>query len=377
MVKPVIVNLGKIDISIFKKQKKEDGLVSALLGSLLALFLAFCVAAFIISLSGANPLLAMETMIKGAFSSKRMIAETLIKATPLLLAAEGLTICYRAGMISIGSEGQIIMGGLFATVTGLYFVKGLPSILAITIVILAAALGGGLWALIPAILKAKLGVSEVINTIMLNYIALYGISYLLDKPLREPSAINPQSSLLPENLWLPNILPGTRLHFGFILALLAALFVYLLLWRSPWGYQMRAVGFSQSAAKNAGIPIVRNLILSMVLSGVFAGIAGGIEITGIHHRLMNAFSAEVGFDAMAVALLGKLHPVGVVIAAIFFGALRVGSGVMQRSVQVPSSLVSVIQGLVIIFVLMDTFIKNYAVSVLKKGKEVITKGGHV
>ena len=375
MVKSVIVNLGQTEIKITKKQKKEDSLFSSLIGSLMALFLAFAVAAFIISLSGADPFLAIETMIKGAFSSKRMIAETLIKSTPLLLTAAGLTICYRAGMISIGAEGQIIIGGIFGTITALYLVSSLPALIAIPLVLLAAGLGGGLWAAIPGILKAKLGVSEVINTIMLNYIALYGLSYLLDKPMREPLGAFPQSSMLAQNTWLPVIWPGTRLHFGFILAILSIVIVYLLLWRSPLGYQMRAVGFNQSAAKNAGIPIARNLILSIVLSGIFAGIAGGIEVTGMHHRLMNGFSTEVGFDAMAVAFLGKLHPLGVVVAAIFFGALRVGSGVMQRTVQVPSSLVSVIQGLVIIFVLMDTFIKNYAVSILKKGKNALAKGG--
>ena len=370
----MVLKLGKSELRIEKKEKKKESVLASLLGALMALALAFLVAGVIISMSGANPVEAISTMVVGAFGSKRMIGETLVKATPLMLGAAGLIIAYRCGMISIGTEGQIVIGGIFATVAGLAL-TGTPRIVALPLVMIAAGIGGGIWGAIPGILKAKLGVSEVINTIMLNYIAIYTLSYLVDKPLREPPGHFPQSAMIAETARLNILLPGTRLHTGLILALLSVVLVYLLMWRSPIGYQMRAVGYSQTAAKNAGIPIARNMVLSMLLSGVFAGLAGAMEVAGMHHRLMNAFSTDMGFDALAVALLGKLHPAGIVVSSILFGALRVGANMMQRTVQVPASLVQVIQGLVIIFVLMDTFLKNYAVSLVSRGKAALNKGG--
>jgi ABC-type uncharacterized transport system permease subunit len=360
------LNLGRFQITIIRK-KRFKGLLPALLGPILALFLAFFVAGIIIVFSGVNPLLAFQSMFNGAFGSVRSFAETLVKTTPMLLAALGLTISYRTGLVSIGAEGQIIIGGLFTVLVGIYL-GFLPGFILIPLMMIAAMFGGGLWAAIPGYLKAKLGVSEVINTIMLNYIATYLVAYLLDVPLREPPGYFPQSAQIAKQAWLPYLLKGTRLHMGVIFAFVAAFIVYFILWRSPLGYQMRAVGFNQKAARNAGIKVEKNLVLALALSGAFAGLAGMVEIAGIHHRLLGGFSSEYGFDAMAVALLGKTHPVGVVIAALFFGALRVGANMMQRTVQVPASLVFVIQGLVILFVLMDELIRNYAIRLVFKAK---------
>jgi ABC-type uncharacterized transport system permease subunit len=360
------LNLGKFQVSILRKPRFH-GLLPALFGPILALFLAFLVAGIIIVFSGANPFLAYKSMFDGAFGSSRSIAETLIKTTPMLLAALGLTISYRTGLVSVGAEGQIIMGGLFATLVGIYM-GFLPGTILIVVMIVAGMLGGGLWAAIPGYLKAKLGVSEVINTIMLNYIATYLVAFLLDVPLREPPGYFPQSAQIAEQAWLPYLLPGTRLHIGVIFALVTIVVVYFILWRSPLGYQMRAVGLNQKAARNAGIKVEKNLVLALGLSGAFAGLAGMVEIAGIHHRLMGGFSSEYGFDAMAVALLGKTHPAGVAIAALFFGALRVGANMMQRTVQVPASLVFVIQGLVILFVLMDELLRNYVIKLVIRPK---------
>ncbi|TWH52059.1 ABC transporter permease [Sporomusa sp. KB1] len=358
------IKLGNSQIMIERKPQTKT-MFSDLIGPLVALFLALLVSAAIIALSGVNPILAYTSMIDGAFGNFRSFAETVVKATPLLLAALGLTISYRTGLVSIGAEGQIVMGGLMATLAGIYFTM-LPGFVLIPLVMLAGMLGGGLWGAIPGYLKAKLGVSEVINTIMLNYIAIFFVTYLLDIPLREPPGYFPQSAMIAKQAWLPIMVTGTRFHLGVLFAIIAILVVYFLLWRSPIGYQMRAVGLSQTTAHTSGINVEKNLVLAMGLSGAFAGLAGMVEVAAIHHRLVNGFSSGYGFDAMAVALLGKLHPAGVVIAALFFGALRVGANMMQRTAQVPASLVFVIQGLVILFVLMDALLRQYSIRIVKE-----------
>ncbi len=339
--------------------------IANLKGSLLALLLSFLISSILILLSGVNPVTAFAAMLHGAFGSVRSVGDTLTKATPLLLAATGLMVSYRTGLVSVGSEGQLIIGGLCATIAGVYL-PFLPGPALIAVMALAGAVGGGIWGAVPGYLKARLGVSEVINTIMMNYLATYLLSYLLDVPLREPPGYFPQSSQIAHQAWLPRIVPGTRLHLGFVIALAGVLVAYWILWRTPLGFQMRAVGYNRIAAESVGIKIRKNLVLAMFISGAFAGLAGMSEIGGIHHRLQNGFSSEYGFDAMAVALLGRTNPAGVVVASIFFGALRVGAGEMQRVVQVPASLVFIIQGCVIVFVLMETLLSKLQFPIRRK-----------
>lgn len=368
------MKLGDTEIRVERKAKVQSSLLN-ILGPVLALVLAFLVTAVIILVSGKNPLTAFAAMFEGAFGSLASVTETLVKSTPLLLAGLGLTISYRTGLSSIGAEGQMIIGGLCATLAGLYL-NFLPGPILLVVTLLAGMLGGAFWAAIPGYLKARMGASEVINTIMLNYVATYFVAFLLDGLLREPPGYYPQSALIAEGANLPVLISGTRLHAGIILAVLAVFFVWFLLWKSPLGFQMRAVGLNPLAAKVNGISVKKNIVLAMALSGALCGLAGASEISGIHHRLMNGFSSEYGFDAMAVALLGKLNPAGVVIASLFFGALRVGANQMQRTVQVPAALVGLIQGLVILFVLMDVLIRNFAVKIVRGGKQSGTvKGG--
>jgi ABC-type uncharacterized transport system permease subunit len=349
---------GKNQSAYRKKARKKANIGT--FTPLLAVLLALVIGAGFIAMTGADPVNAYHWLIYGAFGSVNSIGETLVKTTPLLIAGLGLSISFRASMTSIGAEGQIIMGGLFATLAGLYF-TGLPAFLMIPIVILTGFVGGGLWGAIPGILKAKLGVSEIINTIMLNYIATYFVGYLLDVPLREPPGYYPQTAQIAQTGWLPYILPGTRLHAGIIVGLLLVALTYLLMFRLPLGYKIRAVGLNPNAAKYGGISVEKNMVIAMILSGGLAGIAGACEIAGVHHRLLSGFSSNYGFDAIAVALLGNLHPVGVLLSSLFFGALHVGASSMQRVAQVPASVVSVIQGLVVIFVLADKFFRKYLI----------------
>jgi simple sugar transport system permease protein len=357
------LKLGRTQISLELRTKIKNKLMD-FIGPAVALLLAFICTAVIIVVSGKNPVLAFQSMFSGAFGSMMSISVTLVKAVPLLLAGLGLTIAYRTGLSSVGAEGQMIIGGLLAALTGIYL-GFLPAFVLLPLSMLAGIIGGGIWSGVLGYLKAKLGVSEVINTIMMNYVAIYLVAFLLDGPLREPPGYYPQSARTAAGSWLPVLIPRTRLHAGILLAIGAVFLVYFLLWKSPIGFQMRAVGYNPAAARVNGISVQRNIVLAMTLSGAFAGLAGMVEISGLHHRLMSGFSSEYGFDAMAVALLGKLNPFGVLISALFFGALRVGANQMQRTVQVPSALVFVIQGLVILFVLMDALIRTYTIKIVR------------
>ena len=353
------IQIRNIDVAVERKHQ-SNGFFKRLLGPFLSLLLAMLIIAVIIIILGKNPFLAFSSMFEGAFGTINSVGETLLKAVPLMLSGLGLTIAYRTGLTSVGAEGQIVMGGLFSGVVCIYL-PSLPGIVLIPIAVLAGMLGGAIWSGIAGALKARLGVSEVIITIMLNYVATYFFGYLLDTVLREPPGYYPQSALLPQQGWLGTMFEGTRLNTGILIALVSAVIVYIILWKLPLGYQMRAVGYNQAAARANGIPVERNIVLAMALSGAFAGLAGMVEISGIHHRLMSGFSSGYGFDAMAVALLGKLHPAGVLLASVLFGALRVGANMMQRTVQVPASLVNVLQGLVILFVLMQELLTRFSV----------------
>lgn len=318
----------------------------------MGLLLAGVISALIIALSGANPLFALKLMFLGSFGSISSITDTLVKATPLMLAGLGLVVSFRTGLISIGSEGQIIVGGFTAALCGVYL-GFLPGWLLIIAMIISGAVGGGLWGAIAGYLKAQFGVSEVINTIMLNYVAHYLIFFMVDGPFEDPGGYVPQSAEIAVQAYLPMIIPGTRLHLGFVFALISVVAVWFLLWRSPLGFQMRFVGCNREAARFSGISVKRNFVLSMAISGGFAGIAGMVQIGGVHHRLISGFSSGYGFDAMAAALLGQKHPIGTVIASVFFGALRMGATEVQMVLQVPVSLVYIVQGLIILFVLME------------------------
>ena len=359
--------VGKTEITI----KKKDKSFIARIGGLVVTFaLVLVITALIIAMSGKNPIEAFGYLFEGAFSSTYNIGETMVKTIPLLIAGLGLCICYRTGLTSVGAEGQMAIAGLMTIIVGVY-VTGLPRLVMIPLCLIFGMIGGGIWAGIAGFLKAKFGISEIINTIMLNYIASFTVSYMCSGPIIEPPGTYIQSSMLQDTAFLTKLVPQTRIHTGIIIAIISIVVVYLLIWKSPLGYQMRAVGYNPSAAKTSGINVTKNLVLAMFLSGAFCGLAGAIEIMGLHHRLMPGFTSELGFDAMAIALLGGLHPVGVTLSALFFGALRAGSTTMQRAMQIPASLVSIIQGLIIIFVMMQGLFSNFIIKISKgkSGKE--------
>ncbi len=327
--------------------------VEALL-PLLAVPVALVIGAGLILALGANPLQAYGVLAQGAFGNISGFTQTLVKATPLLLVGLGVTIAFRGGVINIGGEGQLIVGALAATAFSIGF-DGLPRLVMLPLALLVSILSGAIWGGIPGILKARLGVNEILSTVMMNAIALQLANYLLRGPMIDPAEIErgtqiAQSALLPTSAWLTRLMPRTLLNTGSILALIMAILVYIFLWRTTIGYRIRAVGLNPDAARYAGIPVPFYQALSLILGGAFAGLAGAVEVLGVHHRMLEGLSGGYGFSGIVAALFGKLHPLGAIPASVLFGGLLVGADRMQRAMQVPSALITALLGLIVIFV---------------------------
>ncbi|MCL5075821.1 MAG: ABC transporter permease [Chloroflexi bacterium] len=310
---------------------------------------ALAVGAVLIRLIGLNPIEAYQGLWDGAFGNANAIGVTLMQATPLTLAGLGVLFAFRAGLWNIGAEGQLYAGATAATLIALNF-PGLPSFVHIPLAMLAGFIAGAIWAGIPGYLKARRGVNEIISTLMLNYVAINAVNWLVRGPLQEPQRYFPQTIPIQRSAELPILLPDSQLHAGIIVALAAAFIVHMILWRTTLGFQVRAVGAGPSAAHYAGINVARSIILTMAISGGLAGLAGTNEILGVQHRLRDTFSPGYGYDGIVVALLGQLQPAGVILASLFFGSLRSGASMMQRTAQVPVTLVYIIQGLVVLLV---------------------------
>ena len=321
-----------------------------LITSVVAFFLALLIGAGIIALMGKNPLEAYAALLDGSAGNRNSIAETLLRAIPLSLAGVGVAIAFRAGAFNIGAEGQLFMGGMASAWVGLQF-PNLPPVVLITLMAVAGMAAGGLWAGIAALLKAWFNANEMINTIMLNYIAIYLVNYLVHGPLQDPKSPLGQTARIAESAELPTLLQGTRLHVGLIIAVLAAVFVFILLWRTSWGYQVRVVGKNPVAAKAAGMNVNRLMISALVLSGVLAGLAGFCEVAGVQHRMIENLSPGYGYTAIVVALLGQINPIGVLVSGVLFAGLQVGASTMESAVGVPSAVITVIQYLVVLLII--------------------------
>ncbi|HHY94113.1 MAG TPA: ABC transporter permease [Firmicutes bacterium] len=308
-----------------------------------------------IAMMGVSPLQAYGYLLRGAVGSQNSVAETAVKAIPLIFTGLSYAFAYRCGLINIGAEGQLYMGGLGAAVAGIYL-NGLPAVIHIPVALAAGFLAGALWGYVPGLLKARLGVSEVINTIMMTYIAQFFVGYMVTGPIKEPGYF-PQTALIRDSAVLPKILPPTRLHLGLILGLLAVAVFWLILWRTPYGFAVRAVGQNTAAAEAAGIVPGRTMASALAIAGGFAGLAGSCEILGIQLRLLQGFSPGYGWDGIAVGLLGRATPLGVLAAALFFGGLRAGGNMMQRGVGVPVAVIYVIQAIIIIVVVASMYLK--------------------
>jgi general nucleoside transport system permease protein len=317
---------------------------------LLGVLAGLLIGALLILLAGANPVEAYATMIQGAFGGQRQIEETILKATPLLLMGLGLTAAFRARVWNIGGEGQYYMGALAGGALALTFGDAWPRPVLIIAMLLAGAIGGALWGALAAWLKVKRGINEIISTLMLNYVAILFMEYVARGPLQEPGGYLPESAQLVAAARMPVIL-GARIHIGAAIALLMVPVVYLLLWSTPLGFRLRAVGSRASVARYAGIKVERLILFALLFSGALAGLAGIIEVSTLHTRLKGGISGDYGFSGILVALLGRMHPVGVLIAAVFFSALTIGAQSMHVVYQLPVTLAGAVQAVVVLCVL--------------------------
>ncbi len=284
--------------------------------------------------------------------------ESLVSSTPYIFAGLAVALGFRVGLFNIGVEGQLFIGAIFAVIAGIYL-TGLPAFIHIPLALLAGIIGGGLWGFIPGWLKAKTGGHEVINTIMMNYVAFRVSDYLLRGPLKNPEGFSPVSAWIQDSAKLPRFFDTPiRFHLGFFIALAFAWVVYWFLFKTTWGYTLRTVGANPRAAKYAGMNITQSTVLAMVLSGGLAGLAGANEVLGVNYNLAVAFSSGYGFDAIALALLGKSHPVGVVLAALLFGFLRNGAIQMQLTAGIPIDIISVLQAFILAFIAAPAIIRT-------------------
>jgi len=394
--------------SFWSRVAMREGKGEAILLPILSVFTALVVGAFIIPFSDPNVLAAkgfMETlsaswaavrnaysaMFTGAFGDPKMISaafqawqatgetkgllnafrpvsESLTIATPYIYAGLGVALGFRGGLFNIGAEGQLFVAGLAAAFVG-YSITGLPFLIHLPLALVSGALMGALWASVPGFLKARTGAHEVINTIMMNYIAFRLTDYLLSGPMQRPDGLPITPNVLPTS-YLPLLFAEPmRVHWGFIIALALAGVVYWFLWKTPLGLEIRMVGANPNASRYAGIRITVITVLTMALSGALTGMAGVGQVLGVDHKLVRAFSSGYGFDAISLALLGNSHPFGVVLAALLFGFLRGGAARMQSVAGTPVELIRIIQGLVIVFVAAPEIIRTlYRIGSSRKQK---------
>lgn len=324
----------------------------------IATLAALVVGAVMLLFLKVNPIEAYAALWDGAFGSANSFAETLVKATPLLLVALGICISFRGDVINIGGEGQMIVGAILATWVGLTLTE-FPGWLVVTIALIAGFVGGAIWGGIPGFLKAYFNVNEILSTVMMNAIAVQLMNFLLRGPMIDPEQAQmaskiPQTARLLDAFHLPRLIP-TRLHLGALIAVVLAVLVYFILWRTTLGYRIRAVGQNPHASRYAGIKVPRYVVLALLLSGAFAGLAGAVQVYGVNYRMItdgsaSGFTGSAGFNGIVAALFGQLHPLWSIPASILFGALLVGANKMQRVIQVPSALVIALNGLVVVFV---------------------------
>jgi ABC-type uncharacterized transport system permease subunit len=287
----------------------------------------------------------------------RPFGESLVIATPYMFAGLAVALGFRGGVFNIGAEGQLFVGGLASVYVG-YSLTGLPWIIHLPLALLAGILAGAVWGFVPGLLKAYTGAHEVINTIMMNYIAFRLTDYLLQGPMARPDKL-PITPEIKSSAYLPTLLPApVRLHLGFFLALGVAALVYWFLWKTTRGFEIRMVGSNPSSARYAGVRINRTIMLTMALSGALAGLAGANQVLGVDHRLVRQFSTGYGFDSIALALLGNSHPFGVVLSSLLFGFLRGGAARMQSVSDVPVEIIRIIQGITIVLIAAPAIIRK-------------------
>lgn len=330
----------------------------AILIPIISVLLGIIAGAIIMLVSGYNPITGYSALFRGAFGDAYAIGETIRRTTPYILSGLAVAFAFRASLFNIGAEGQVIVGWLTAVWIGISV--DAPMIIHLPLAILGAAIAGAIWGFIPGLLKAKLGVHEVIVTIMMNYIALFSTNEIIRNVLTDhkttTESIKDSASMSSE--WLSSMTYYSRLHYGILLALFVAVIIWFIIERTTLGFEIKAVGFNPHASRYAGMNVSKNIILAMVISGALGGLAGAMEGLGTYGNIsvMSGFS-NIGFDGIAVALLGANTPLGVILAALLFGSLKEGANEMPTGAGVPTELVDIIIALIIFFVASSYIIR--------------------
>lgn len=321
-----------------------------------AVLAALFVMGILISSLGVNVFTAYGALFKGAIGAKVNFANTLNRTAPLVLAGLGVAFAFRGSVFNIGGEGQIMMGGVFATAAGI-FITGLPPLIHIPLCLLAGFIGGAIWGAIPGYFYAKNGVNIIITTIMMNEVASGVLAALVKGPMLEPPGYHDQTAKIAEAARLPLIWGGTRLHAGILFALIMAVIVYIVLFHTSLGYETRTVGANPTAACHAGMNVFNIRLMIMIISGGLAGLAGAVEIMGAQFRLREAFLMNYGYESLAVAILAQENPLMIILSGLLFGGLKVGASSMQVATKLPQSLIQVVSGVVILFVIVSGILK--------------------
>ena len=325
--------------------KKLTKSLGSFIVPLLSIVLALIIGVIIMAALGANPAVALKNLAMGAFGTKANIGTTLTKATPLMFCALCACFAYKCGVFNLGGEGQFIIGSVACYYVA--YCSGVTGVPGILLALLAGAVAGGIWGMIPGVLKITRGQNEMIISIMLNYVATLFMGVIYTNWLRDESV--PQTLPVPDSVMLPRVIDGMRFTWAFIIAVVVGLLIYYFLFWTSDGFKLRAVGYNMTASRFNGFPVKRYILTSFIISGAIAGLGGGAELLGTQFRLINGFGAGYGFDGVAMALIGQLHPIATVFVAVFFAALRVGSTTMQAATGVPTSVSDIIQALVIVF----------------------------
>lgn len=328
----------------------ENNRKQTLLNIVLIFAITVAVGTVLILACGANPLKAYGLFINGIFGNPASFAEIFVKACPLILTGLGCAVAFKTGFFNIGAEGQFYVGAMAATIVSLNLTAA-PGIVSIILSLLAGFVCGGFWALIAAILKAKFNISEIIVTIMLNYIAINFLGYAVRSFLMDSAGNVPQSAKIAASAQLSSFIPSTRFHIGILIAFVCVIIVWFLMEKTSTGYELKAVGLNKRAAACNGISVMKNIVFSAFLSGGFAAVAGVIEVLAIQKKLLEGISSNCGYTAVLIALIASNNPIGVLAVAILYAAMQIGANSMQRQMGIPSAIVNILIGVVVVLIL--------------------------
>ena len=354
-------------MQIFFEKRKSLSRKATILVPIVSFLVALLLGAILLLLTGVNPIVTYQAMVRGAFGSSYALSETLVVAIPLMLTSLGVAIAFRMRFWNIGAEGQLVFGGIAAAGVALHFADFIPGGLLLPAILLAGMVAGALWAGIPAALKAYLGVDETLTTLMLNYVAILFASYLYYGAWRDPMGMGfPGTARFVEDAWLPRFFG--RAHYGLIFAVIGAIILWFIFNRTRWGFELKIIGENKTAAKYLGIKIAGNIVLALLLSGALSGLAGATQVAGIFRRLQTGLAAGYGYTAIIIAWLSQLNPIAVLFVSVLMGALFVGGDQVQMMMGLPSAVGFVLQGLILFPMLAGMLFTEYRLRIVRTEK---------